>query len=167
VAVFADRFLALLTAAALPGIGRDSLLFLAGDPDPDGAGYAVRLDDGTGVGHLMQFEEDLIDSLNGLVSIVRSPGSLAYQLEAAGALPWNAAAQSSRSGSPRRRPRPVRRALSVEVGPALRRAVAQGLTSPARGQWYLGTPLRRPAMTAGRSAVTAAAAALAASASMC
>jgi hypothetical protein len=76
----------LRSAAALPGIGRDSLLFLAGDPDPDGAGYAVRLDDGTVVGHLMQFEEDLIDSLNGLVSIARSPGSLAYQLEAAGAV---------------------------------------------------------------------------------
>jgi len=86
VAVFADRFLALLTAAALPGTGRDSLLSLAGDPDPDGWGYAVRLDDGTVVGHLAQFDEDLIDSVNCLVSIVHSAGSLAYELEAAGAV---------------------------------------------------------------------------------
>src|SRR5262245_50068304 len=41
-AVFADRFLALLAAAVLPGLGREPLLHLAPDPDPDG--YEVQLD---------------------------------------------------------------------------------------------------------------------------
>jgi hypothetical protein len=86
VAVFADRFLALLAAAVLPGTGREPLLSLAGDPDPDGHGYAVRLDDGTVVGHCVQFEEELVGSMNTVVSILRGPGSLAYELEAAGAV---------------------------------------------------------------------------------
>ena len=85
-AVFADRFLALLAAAVLPGTGRESLLSLAVDPDPAGLGYAVRLDDGTVVGHCAQFEEELIDSMNTLASLVRGPGSLAYEIEAAGAV---------------------------------------------------------------------------------
>jgi len=84
VAVFADRFLALLAAAVLPGTGRDSLLSLAGDPGPDGLGYAVRLDDGTVIGHCAQFEEELIASMNAAVSLARGPGSLAYAMEAAG-----------------------------------------------------------------------------------
>jgi len=86
VAVFADRFLALLAAAVLPGTGRESLLSLAGEPGPDGRGYPVRLDDGTVVGHCPQFEEELIDSLNTAVNLVRGPGSLAYEMEAAGAV---------------------------------------------------------------------------------
>ena len=85
-AVFADRFLALLAAAVLPGTGRESLLSLAVDPDPAGLGYAVRLDDGTVVGHCAQFEEELIDFMNAAVSVVRGPGSLAYEIEAAGAV---------------------------------------------------------------------------------
>ena len=85
-AVFADRFLALLAAAVLPGTGRESLLSLARDPCPDGKGYPVRLDDGTVVGHCPQFEEELIDSLTTAVNVVRVPGSLAYEMEAAGAV---------------------------------------------------------------------------------
>ena len=86
VAVFADRFLALLTAAVLPGIGRYPLLFLARDPDPDDQGYAVRLDDGTVVGHLQQFDQTLLEAVNGLVGVLRVPGSLAFVMEAAGAI---------------------------------------------------------------------------------
>jgi len=86
VAVFADRFLALLTAAALPGIGRYPLLFLARDPDPDDQGYAVRLDDGTVVGHFAQFDETLLESVNSLAGVLRVPVSLAFVLEAAGAV---------------------------------------------------------------------------------
>src|SRR5262245_44811799 len=86
VAVFADRFLALVAAAVLPGTGRDLLLTLARDPEPDGQGYAVRLDDGTVVGHCPQFQEELVTSMNTVVGIVRGPGSIAYGMEAAGAL---------------------------------------------------------------------------------
>src|ERR1044071_6606242 len=85
-AVFVDRFLALLAAAVLPGTGRESLLCLAGDPSPDGRGYPVRLDDGTVIGYCPQFEEELIDLMNGAVNVVRGPGSLAYEMEAAGAV---------------------------------------------------------------------------------
>ena len=86
VAVFPDRFLALLAAAALPGTGREPLLSLSRDPDPDGLGYAVRLDDGTIVGHLAQYDDALLDSMNALAGIVRLPVSLAFVLEAAGAI---------------------------------------------------------------------------------
>ena len=86
VAVFADRFLALLTAAALPASGRYPLLFLARDPDPDDQGYAVRLDDGTVVGHFLQFDQTLLEAVNGLVGVLRVPGSLAFVMEAAGAI---------------------------------------------------------------------------------
>src|SRR5262245_54557704 len=81
---FADRWLALLAAAVLPGTGRDPLLSLAGDPDPGGEGYAVRLDDGTVVGHAEQYEDALIEGINAAVNLVRLPASLAYLLEAAG-----------------------------------------------------------------------------------
>ena len=86
VAVFADRFLALVAAAVLPGTGRDLLLTLARDPEPDGKGYAVRLDDGRVVGYCPQFQEELVTSMNTVVGIVRGPGSIAYGMEAAGAV---------------------------------------------------------------------------------
>jgi hypothetical protein len=85
-AIFPDRFLALLAAAALPGTGREPLLSLARDPDPDDQGYAVRLDDGTVVGHLLQFDQTLLEAINGLVGVLRVPGSLAFVMEAAGAI---------------------------------------------------------------------------------
>src|SRR5215208_840545 len=86
VAVFPDRFLALLAAAALPGTGREPLLSLARDLDPDGQSYAIQLDDGTVVGQLAQFDEALLDDMNALAGIVRLPASLAFVLEAAGAV---------------------------------------------------------------------------------
>ena len=82
--LFADRWLALLAASALPGVGLDPLLTLARDPDPEGEGYALRLDDGTVVGHAEQFDEALIDGINSAVNTIRHPASLAYLQEAAG-----------------------------------------------------------------------------------
>ena len=83
-AVFPDRFLALLAAAVLPGTGRDRLLRLAAEAGADG--FAVQLDDGETVGHLRLFDEPLLDALNVAIGLVRSPQSLAYLLEAAGAV---------------------------------------------------------------------------------
>ena len=83
-AVFPDRSLALLAAAVLPGTGREPLLSLDGHPDPGVGAYALRLDDGTVVGQAEQFDEALVDALNVAVSLVRSPLSLAFLLEAAG-----------------------------------------------------------------------------------
>ncbi|HEX7180593.1 MAG TPA: hypothetical protein VF756_02030 [Thermoanaerobaculia bacterium] len=95
-AIFHDRNLALLAAAVLPGPGRDRLLRLEGDPRP--AGYPVVLDDGTPAGHLRLFDEPLLDALNVAVSLVRSPQSLAYLLEAAGGSPWSAVGRSWTAG---------------------------------------------------------------------
>ena len=83
-AVFPDRSLALLAAAVLPGTGREPLLSLDGRPDPDGGCYSLSLDDDTVVGHAEQFDEALVDALNVAISLVRSPLSLAFLLEAAG-----------------------------------------------------------------------------------
>jgi hypothetical protein len=83
-ALFPDRFLALLAAAVLPGTGREPLLHLGLDAGPDG--YDVRLDDGTVVGHLGQFDEALIGGMNVAVALVRSPLALSLVLEAAGAV---------------------------------------------------------------------------------
>jgi hypothetical protein len=83
-AVFPDRWLALLAAAVLPGTGRDALLHLNKQPDADG--YGVALDDGEVVGHFELFDESLLDAVNVVAALVRSPQSLAYLLEAAGPL---------------------------------------------------------------------------------
>jgi hypothetical protein len=83
VAVFPDRWLALLAAAVLPGTGRDPMLRLHPEPEPDGT-YAGILDDGTVVGWFQLFDEPLLDGLNLGVGLARSPESLAYLLEATG-----------------------------------------------------------------------------------
>ena len=82
-AVFPDRWVALLAAAALPGTGRDALLRL--NKEPDAAGYGVVLDDGALAGHFELFDEPLLDAMNVAAGVLRSPQSLAYLLEAAGA----------------------------------------------------------------------------------
>jgi hypothetical protein len=82
-AVFPDRWLALLAAAVLPGTGRDALLRLNKEPDTEG--YGVALDDGAIVGHFALFDEPLLDAMNVTAALVRSPQSLAFLLEAAGA----------------------------------------------------------------------------------
>jgi hypothetical protein len=83
-AVFPDRWLALLAAAVLPGTGRDPLLRLSKEADSEGHG--VTLDDGAVVGHFELFDENLLDGMNHVAALVRSPWSLACLLEAAGPL---------------------------------------------------------------------------------
>jgi len=83
-AVFPDRWLALIAAAVLPGTGRDPLLVLQADADAQG--YRVALDDGAVVGRFQLFDENLRDGMNIAVSLLRSPESLAWLLEAAGPL---------------------------------------------------------------------------------
>ena len=82
-AVFPDRFLALLAAAILPGLGRDPLLQLTPEPGPEG--YEVQLDDGTVVGHLELFDELFVDHMNAVLGLARLPVSLAFVAEAVGA----------------------------------------------------------------------------------
>ena len=84
-AIFPDRALARLAAAVLPGTGRDRMLQLRSEASPDGYGYEVVLGEGgETVGRLKLFDEPLVDALNVVLGLVRSPRSLAYLLEAAG-----------------------------------------------------------------------------------
>ena len=48
-------------------------------------GYGVVLDDGSVAGHFELFDEPLLDAINVAAGVLRSPQSLAYLLEAAGA----------------------------------------------------------------------------------
>ncbi|HVR95670.1 MAG TPA: hypothetical protein VMW27_03595 [Thermoanaerobaculia bacterium] len=82
-AAFSSRPLALLAAAALPGTGRDPSFRLDKEAGP--SGYAVQ-SGGETVGVLGLYDEKLIDALNVLEAVVRSPQALADLLEAAGAL---------------------------------------------------------------------------------
>jgi hypothetical protein len=82
-AICKDRALALLTAAALPGTGRDPLFHLQKDPSADG--YALEAG-GEVIAHLACFDEKLVEALHVLESVLRSPEALAHILEAAGAV---------------------------------------------------------------------------------
>jgi hypothetical protein len=83
-AVFPDRSLALLAAAAFPGTGRDAAFALAFEPER--SGFAVRDVAGKVAGHLELFDEALIGALHVLDCVLRSPEALANLLEAAGGL---------------------------------------------------------------------------------
>ncbi|HYG62160.1 MAG TPA: hypothetical protein VEL74_06235 [Thermoanaerobaculia bacterium] len=87
VSVFPSRWLALLGAAILPGTGRDPLLLLSREPDAGGA-YPLTLaggGDGDGpAGLLRLFDEKMVDGMNVLIHVLRSPESLSYVMEAAG-----------------------------------------------------------------------------------
>jgi hypothetical protein len=87
-AVFRDRSLALLSAAVLPGTGREAAFRLQKEAGPEG--FLVETGnhgDGAGpVGHLALFDESLIDALHVVESLTRSPEALANLLEAAGPL---------------------------------------------------------------------------------
>ena len=81
-AVFRERWLALVTAAVLPGTGRDGAFRLQKDAGPHG--FAVKSPSGEVVGHLELFDERLLDGLCCGESLLRLPQSLADLLEAAG-----------------------------------------------------------------------------------
>ncbi|HYG63504.1 MAG TPA: hypothetical protein VEL74_13060 [Thermoanaerobaculia bacterium] len=88
VAIFPSRWLALLMAAILPGTGRDPLVRLEKLLDVEG-GYPLVLpgpDGGEVVGRFQLFDEAAVDALNVAVHLLQAPESLAYLLEAAGAV---------------------------------------------------------------------------------
>ena len=79
--VFSGWHLALLAAAALPGLGRASRFRV--HPERGEAGYPL-LREGVEVGALGTFLADLAPALDALEAIVRSPTAFALALEAAG-----------------------------------------------------------------------------------
>ena len=88
VAVFPSRWLALVMAAILPGTGRDPLFRIEKEPDADGV-YPLILpgpDGGEVVGRLQLFDEAAVDAMNTVAHLLQVPESLAYLLEAAGAV---------------------------------------------------------------------------------
>ena len=82
-ALFTERWLALLAAAALPGIGREPSLFLSKEAEADST-YTLAQKDGRPVGQLALFDERLVDSMNAALGMIRLPESIADFLEAAG-----------------------------------------------------------------------------------
>ena len=88
VAVFPSRWLALVMAAILPGTGRDPLFRIEKDPDADGVYPLILLgpDGGEVVGRLQLFDEAAVDGMNVVAHLLQAPESLAYLLEAAGAV---------------------------------------------------------------------------------
>ena len=83
-AVFTTRPLALLAAALLPGTGREAAFRLQKEAGP--SGYAVTEHGEEEVGHLQLFDEKLVDAMNALDALLRTPEALAGVLEAAGAV---------------------------------------------------------------------------------
>lgn len=81
--VFAGRHLALLVAAALPGVGREEMYRVHPEAGEGGGGYPL-LRAGGVVGSLEVFLGDLTRPLEVLECVVRSPAALALVLEAAG-----------------------------------------------------------------------------------
>lgn len=81
-AVFAERELALLAAAALPASGAPDRFRLQDTPDRP---YPIR-DHGEPVGTVRWWRDDLIGTMNRFASLTRSPTSMAYLMEAAGAM---------------------------------------------------------------------------------
>jgi hypothetical protein len=87
-ALFPSRWLALIAAAVLPGTGRDPLLRVAKERDADGA-YPLLLpglEGEKGAGQLEVFDEALVGAMNVAVHLLQAPESLAWLLEAAGAV---------------------------------------------------------------------------------
>ena len=84
-ALFTERWLALLAAAVLPVTGREPLLFLSQEAGA-GDSYTVTLKEGRPVGQLAVFDERLVDFMNAVIGVVRSPQGITDLLEAAGAV---------------------------------------------------------------------------------
>lgn len=80
---FRRRETALLAAAVLPGTGRDPCFRLLPDQGP--TGFAIE-SNGLPSGYVGEFDENLVCALHVAASLIRSPESLAYLLEAAGHL---------------------------------------------------------------------------------
>lgn len=78
---FAERHLALLAAAVLPGLGRAGGFRV--EPEAGAAGYPLRRD-GVEVGALELFLADLMPALDAVDALMRSPPALALLLESAG-----------------------------------------------------------------------------------
>jgi hypothetical protein len=88
VAVFPSRWLALILAAVLPGTGRGPLVRLEKTADADGV-YPLILpgpDGGEVVGHFQLFDEAAVGAMSVAIHLLQAPESLAYLLEAAGAV---------------------------------------------------------------------------------
>ena len=88
VGLFPSRWLAVITAAVLPGTGRDPLIRIEKQPDADGV-YPLLLPGlhgGEVVGQLQLFEEDLVAAINVAIHLLQAPESLAWLLEAAGSV---------------------------------------------------------------------------------
>ncbi len=83
-AVFSSRWLALLTAAVLPGTGRDAAFRL--HKEKGSLGFGIEAADGEVLGHLELFDPKLVEALGFADSLARSPESLAYLLEGVGAI---------------------------------------------------------------------------------
>lgn len=79
---FASRQAALLTAAALPGLGRRPIFRVTPETAAEG-GYGL-LREGVEVGVVRHFLEDLAPAVEALEATVRSPPALALLLAAAG-----------------------------------------------------------------------------------
>jgi len=75
-------------AAVLPGTGKDPLVRLAKTADADGVYPLILpgLDGGEVVGHFQLFDEAAVDAMNVATHLLQVPESLAYLLEAAGAV---------------------------------------------------------------------------------
>ena len=84
-AAFVDRWLALVAAAVLPGLGQTPLVFRRKRED-DRPGYEVVLFDGTVVGHLSPAAKRLVGRMNTAIYLLKSPESLARLMEGAGAV---------------------------------------------------------------------------------
>jgi hypothetical protein len=88
VAVVPSRWLALVIAAVLPGTGREPLIRIDKQPDGDGV-YPLLLPGHDGdevVGQLRVFDEALVAAVNVAIHLLQAPESLAWLLEAAGAV---------------------------------------------------------------------------------
>jgi hypothetical protein len=87
VGVFRERWRALVTAAVLPGTGRDPLVVLRKEADPEGYALLAGLDlDGRPdvVGHLCLFDDTLAIALHVAEALMRTPECMAAVLEASG-----------------------------------------------------------------------------------
>lgn len=83
-AVTPSLWLARVIAALLPSLGRDAAYRL--DKERGSEGFAVRDGSGQALAYLGLFDVNLVEVLNAVDGLLRSPESLAWLLEGAGAV---------------------------------------------------------------------------------